>query len=108
MTAVPASFSEQRLGEILLARGVIDDEILGATLSMQAERGGRLGELLISQKGVAEKHILMALGEQLSLPMRAQLDDKSIPDALINAVPINFAKQYRMVPLGTTDDGQVR
>jgi general secretion pathway protein E len=109
MTAAASPiFSEQRLGEILLARGVIDEEQLSAALAVQAERGGRLGEILVAQKGITEKNILLALGEQLSLPVRDQLDDKSIPDDLITLVPINFAKHYKVVPLGRTDDERVR
>ncbi len=109
MTAAASPiFSEQRLGEILLARGVIDEEQLRTALAAQGERGGRLGELLMTQKGVAEKQVLLALGEQLSLPVLDKVDHLSIPDDLVTAVPINFAKQYKMVPLGRTDDGRVR
>jgi general secretion pathway protein E len=101
-------FSEQRLGEILLARGVIDEDQLRTALSFQSERGGRLGEVLIAQKGIAEKAVLLALGEQLALPVLEKIEDKSIPDDLIALLPINFAKQYKMVPHGRADDGRVR
>jgi len=101
-------FSDERLGEILLKRGVIDGEALGSALAAQAEKGGRLGELLIVQKTLTEDQLLQALAEQLELHLNEKLDDKAIPDELITKVPINFAKQYKLVPLSTGEDGTVR
>jgi len=102
-----SSFSEQRLGDLLVARGVLDKATLSVGLALQAEKGGRLGEVLVAQHLVSERDLLGALGAQLDLPVLDKIDDRSIPDALITVVPINFAKQYKLVALGTSDAGSV-
>ena len=100
-------FSEQRLGEILVQRGVIDASVLEQALAIQAERGGRLGEVMTGQGLIPERELIAALGEQLHLEVLSAIDATTIPDELVTAVPINFAKQYKLVPLAHTEDGQV-
>jgi general secretion pathway protein E len=107
VSAIP-TFSEQRLGDILVARGALDANALKEALRQQAERGGRLGEILLQQRSIEEKDLLAALGQQLDLPVLQSVDPKAIPDELITSVPINFAKQYRLLPLERTPDGAVR
>jgi general secretion pathway protein E len=102
------SLSEQRLGEILVRRGLLDRAVLDEALTAQTEKGGRLGDLLIAQRSVTEVQVLEALAEQLDLPVLAQIDDRAIPDELIARVPINFAKQYKVVPLSRRDDDAVQ
>ncbi len=106
---VPA-FTPQapRIGDILMRRGLIDATVLAEALETQRDRGGRLGEILVGQRTITEQQLLEALGEQLGFGMIEKIDHKAIPDQLINAVPINFAKQFKMVPLGVGDDGLVR
>ncbi len=108
MAATSLVPSEQRLGEILLRRGVLTPETLSTALAAQAEKGGRLGDVLIAQKLLAERDVVEALGQQLGLHVVDRIDDKAIPDDLITAVPINFAKQFRLVTLGRTEEGLVR
>ena len=103
-----APFSEQRLGEILIKRGVISKDDLRAVLDTQKDRGARLGEALMQQKSITERQLLEALGEQLNLPFLESIDHRTVPDDLITAVPINFAKQYRLLPLQRMEDGAVR
>jgi len=100
-------FSEHRLGEILLSHGFVDGEGLEKALELQAERGGRLGEVLLAQSLVKEEQLLRALGEQLQLEFREDLEDANIPDDLVGEVPITFTRQHRMVPLGFNDEGEV-
>jgi len=76
-------------------------------LALQQQRGGLLGELLISQKSISSSHLLEALGEQLGLRVLTNIDEDSIPDDLVQRIPINFAKQYGLLPLGLRDDGTV-
>ncbi|MBI5509538.1 MAG: type II secretion system ATPase GspE [Deltaproteobacteria bacterium] len=107
-SSAQAQFGDEKLGEILLRRGSVTPESLAAALATQSERGGRLGEVLVGQKLLSEEDLVKALAEQLDLPLIDKIDDRAIPDELITKVPINFAKQYRLVPLGQRDDGVVR
>lgn len=107
MTASPA-FSETRLGELFVRRGLLTEDDLDEALRTQKNRGGRLGDVLMSQRLVNEKQLLEGLGDQLGLTVRPQVDGFSVPDDLITSVPINFAKHHKLVPLERLDDGRVR
>ncbi|HEY2030748.1 MAG TPA: type II secretion system ATPase GspE [Myxococcales bacterium] len=87
------------IGEIMLAQGAIGREKLEEALAAQAERGGRLGEVLVSLKACAEEQVLTALALQLDLPYQPRLGADEIAQDLIGKVPINFAKQARLMPL---------
>jgi len=101
-------FGDRRLGEILLKHGKVDEAVLTQALETQRERGGRLGEVLVTLKAIEEPDLLAALAEQLDLPMLAAIDDTQIADELITRVPINFAKQYKLLPLEITEDDIAR
>lgn len=109
MAAVAApAFSDARLGEILVRRGSADQAAVDEALGAQLERGGRLGEIMMSQKAINERQLLDALGEQLELQVIEAIDHREILDEFITPVPINFAKQHKLVPVGQNDDGHVR
>src|SRR5438477_10319760 len=95
------------LGEIMLAQGTVTREKLDEALAAQAERGGRLGEVLVSLKACSEEQVLKALAAQLELPYQMRLAPDEISQDLINKVPINFAKQARLMPLRLDGDGVV-
>src|SRR3989440_7338207 len=101
----PRSLTGLRLGEILLAHGAVTRERLDEALAAQAERGGRLGEVLVSLKACSEEQILKALAAQLELPYQMRLSADEVSQDLIKLVPINFAKQARLLPLRIETDG---
>lgn len=106
MDAAPP-MSDMQLGAILRRRNLVGEDALQEALTSQAERGGRLGDILLSQKALSERHLQEALAEQLGLPIVEKIEHRNIPDDLITKVPINFAKQYKLVPLARDDDGSV-
>ena len=107
-SAVHPTFGEERLGELLLQRKFVSREGLQDALQQQAERGGRLGEILLAQKAITERHLQEVLAYQLQVPMLDTIDHRLISDELITAVPINFAKQYKVLGLERLPSGAVR
>src|SRR5258707_7544054 len=101
------SLAGLRLGEIMLAHGAIPREKLDEALAAQAERGGRLGEVLVSLKACSEEQVLKALAAQLELPYQMRLATEEVSQELVHKVPINFAKQARLLPLRMDGDGGV-
>jgi len=98
------------LGEIMLAQGAISRDKLTEALSAQAERpagASRLGEVLVSLKACSEEQVLKALAAQLELPYQMRLGADEISQELLNKVPINFAKQARLLPLRMDGDDSV-
>jgi len=88
------------LGEMLLEKGLVTEEQLLKGLELQKEKEGRLGEILCQLKALPEEDCLQTLAEQLHVPFEPQIERRDIDPELIKNVPINFAKQYELVPLG--------
>jgi len=103
----PANLRGRRLGEILVETAGLAPERLEEALAAQRgeSSGQRLGEILVRAKAVTEEQVLQALAAQLDLPFLPALDAAAIPAELVRLVPINFAKQARVLPLGR--DGEV-
>ncbi|HEU4385884.1 MAG TPA: type II secretion system ATPase GspE [Anaeromyxobacteraceae bacterium] len=102
----PGPLAGRPLGEILVeTAGVQAQRIEDALKAQQGEMAGlRLGEVLVRQKAATEEQVLRALALQLELPFAASLDVTSVPADLLRLVPINFAKQARVLPLGRGPD----
>jgi general secretion pathway protein E len=76
--AVGFAMPRQRIGELLLAAGLVSDADLGSALALQAETGGLVGQILVRLGAVSEARLLEALSGQLSI---AVLNDDEIPAA---------------------------
>jgi general secretion pathway protein E len=100
------SFVGQPLGEILVATAGLSVAQLEEALGQQREKGGRLGEVLIAAKSITEEQLLKALALQLDLPFAARLPVEQITPELISKLPINFAKQAKLLPI-RVEDGTV-
>ncbi len=96
----PAFLCGRPLGEILVTMGALTPEKLEEALSIQQEKGGRLGEVLTSLKAVTEEQVLQALAAQLDLPFLREIASSQVDLELVRMVPINFAKQAKVMPLG--------
>jgi general secretion pathway protein E len=98
----PLSLSSLRgrfLGEILKASVGLTQEKLDEALALQVEKGGRIGEILVGMKCVTEDDVAQALAVQLDLPYVAKISADDVNLELLKRVPINFAKQARILPL---------
>jgi general secretion pathway protein E len=100
----PAFLCGQPLGEILKLSCGLTEEKLQEALALQQEKGGRLGEVLVGLKAVSEEDVARALGAQLDLPYLARIFPDEVDAELVKKVPINFAKQSRILPLFVEGD----
>src|SRR2546430_1505030 len=86
-----------RLGEILIARRLLEPEDLERALELQKERGDKLGKILIDLGFIAAKDLLYALSEQLSVLLVAV--DRAPPAAPeIDGISSRFMRQCRFIP----------
>ena len=96
------------LGEILVREGGLRQEHLVKALDKQKADGGRLGEILVRMNAISETTLLKALAQQFELPYVEELPKpEDFDPALIEHVPINFAKQHYAMPYGRDDKGRV-
>ena len=96
------------IGEILVARcGVAPDSIERA-LAKQREEGGLIGEVLVRLKLIDEDQLALALAVQAEMEYLRDLPrSEDLPVELIDKLPINFARQRLVMPLGRNAAGRV-
>jgi general secretion pathway protein E len=108
--AAEKRFVGHALGEICVALFGVTAAQVGEALDAQGQPGvkyRRLGEILVEKKWIDEADMLTALALQLDLPFMSELHPDQVPDELLRQVPIGFARQQKLLPLGRTDDGTV-
>ncbi|MEW5848383.1 MAG: type II secretion system ATPase GspE [Myxococcota bacterium] len=102
-----ASMVGRPLGEILVEQFGVSVSKLGEALDQQVQKKLRVGEMLVTLKACTAEQVMQALSLQLDVPVQETIDATSIPDSILLPVPINFAKQARLIPLKQGDDGHV-
>jgi general secretion pathway protein E len=97
---MPAAGAHPRaLGQLLLRQTSLTEQQLEDALRVQREEGGRIGEILVRRNYVTEEQMLQALASQLDLPWVNEVKPESCEAELAELVPINFAKQHRLMPI---------
>jgi general secretion pathway protein E len=94
----------KRLGEILVAKGLVTPEQVDEALEAQRAKGDRLGELLMRMKLVTDAQVLQAVAEQLDLPFIDTIKSEDVDVALVSRVPIAYAKRRMMLPMRVDPD----
>ena len=92
-----------RLGDLLIAAGVIGQEELQKALSIQKQTRERLGDVLIENGMITERQLIEALQMQLGVDF-VDLTAVSIPLELAKFVPRSIAKKYCVVPVKLVKD----
>ena len=87
-----------RLGDLLLAAGLITNEQLDHALSAQKETRKRLGQELIDEGVISEQQFIDALQMQLGIEFVDLSTTKPDPQ-LASLLPRNIAKKYGVTPV---------
>ena len=87
------------LGEILRDDFNITNEHIEAALAAQQQGQARLGEILVKKKWLSEEILGRALAVQQDLPFRQTLPDQAGVEDLLQRLPISFAKENKIYPL---------
>src|SRR5947199_584219 len=91
-----------RLGEILIARRLLEPEDLERALELQKERGDKLGKILVDLGFIASRDLLSALSEQLSIPL-ISVDQPPPVAPEIDGLSSRFMRQCRFIPVRFED-----
>lgn len=91
---VPA---RKRLGEVLLAEGLITEDILQAALDEQKKTKERLGDILLKKGWLTQDALYGALERQLGYE-RLQLSRRLLPRYLAALIPETVAEKYQVIP----------
>ena len=93
----------KRLGELLLAAGVITEEQLERGIELQKGTKERLGTVLLKNGIITEDEVIQALTMQLGIQY-IDLTKVSLSAELAQVLPKSIAKQYNVVPVRTVKD----
>lgn len=88
----------RRLGEILLADGVLTPERLRKVLETQGLLGGRFGTNVLELGFASEETLLAALARQRNVKTVSAAELRGIPPAVVKIVSEKLAKRYKIVP----------
>ncbi len=89
----------KRLGEILIAGGLISPTQLEEALALQKSLGLRLGEVLIKQGVVSEEDILRTMQSQLLGLPSIDLSRVVVPEQILKLLPENVVRKYSVLPV---------
>ena len=94
----------EKIGSILVHQDRISQEELEKALSEQKISKAKLGEILIKQGVIQEQDFIDALATQLGLKSvgREELMQANSED--IQLIPADFAKENKVLPLGSSDN----
>src|SRR6202451_1412604 len=91
-----------RLGEILIQKHLITGEDLDRALELQRERGDKLGKILVDLGFVAARDVLLALSEQLQIPLLT-IDGPPAVSPETETLSPRFLRQFRCLPVALHD-----
>ena len=87
-----------KLGQILIASGVITEEQLNEALKLQKKSGGRLGANLVKLGHITEDKLVTFLSKQYGMSA-INLSEYKIDAAVLKLIPADMAKKYMIMPL---------
>ncbi|MBN2453269.1 MAG: hypothetical protein JXB40_03290 [Candidatus Omnitrophica bacterium] len=93
----------KQLGELLLERGIINEEQLNKALKTQKERGGLIGQVLVMLGYAKEEEIAQSLTVQYGFPY-LPLECYEINIQAMKHIPQNVAEQYNLIAIDKMGD----
>jgi type IV pilus assembly protein PilB len=86
------------IGQILLGRGIINEEQLTTALARQERWGRRLGENLVALGFISERQLAKVLGEIYRMPT---VDVRTAPISreALGMVPEEFCRKHHLIPI---------
>ncbi len=93
-----------KLGDILVASGLVTKDQVRRALARQSDGGGRLGEVLVADGLVSEQDIVTAVANQMHIGVVDLMQTTPQPGAL-GLLPRDFIVRRRAMPLNADDHG---
>ena len=89
---------KMRLGDSLIAEGLINEEQLQQALALQKKSGKRLGAVLVEMHLVTEQDIVQILSKQLRIPF-IDLSNYLIDPVIAKLIPEHIARRHMLIPI---------
>ena len=92
------SVSKDKLGNILVGKGIITEAQLGIAEEIRKNSGEKLTKILVSQNFADEKKIMASLGEELGISP-IDLTKLKLERDVVELVPQNVCEFYGVIPV---------
>ncbi len=92
----------ERLGQILIRKGLLQAADLEKALELQRERGDKIGKILVDLGFVAQRDVLAALAEQLEVPLVSAQQFPAVSPELEGIAP-RYMRQFKFLPVAIED-----
>ncbi len=93
---------KDRIGEMLLRAGIIDEDKLEQALEFQRTQGGKVYGALVKLNHLNEDDLVEFLARQLGLPTVA-LDEIDVDPDAVKVMPADMAQKYMVIPYSRVD-----
>ncbi len=91
-----------RLGELLIKKGLLNEEDLDRAIGQQSATSERLGKILVDMGFISEDNLYKTLSEQTDIPYLPQSGYPETPILDIN-FSLKFMREYKFFPLEIKD-----
>ena len=88
----------ERLGELLVKAGRINNDQLREALAKQKEQGGRLGANLVKMGLISEPELVEFLSKQFNVSA-INLARVEIDESVVKIIPADVARKYTIIPV---------
>ena len=92
-----------KLGDLLVKAKVITEDQLKQALTIQTEKGGKLGSVIINMGFITEELLLDTLATQLNLPF-LDLNQYSVDADIVRKIPERIARRFRVIAIDLKDN----
>lgn len=90
----------QKIGQILIAEGIINESDLNAALEISLQTNQHLGTVLMRQNKLTKEQLGKSLSKQFNMPYISLADErKNIPQEIVEMLPEEFIKDHRVFPV---------
>jgi type IV pilus assembly protein PilB len=90
-----------KLGELLVRNGRINQTQLNEALGLQKDQGGRVGTNLVKLGYLTEKQLVDSLAQHFKVPA-VDLAGMDIDEAVLKIIPADLARKYTILPVSKT------
>jgi type IV pilus assembly protein PilB len=95
-----------KLGDLLVASGLVTREQLKTALDIQSDGGGRLGKLLVAEGLVTEQDIANAVAGQMHIGV-IDFSQTAPQGAALGLLPRDFIVRRRLMPVSLEENGSL-
>src|SRR3989338_4206006 len=94
---------KEKLTKILIDKNLIKEKDLEEARSIQKEKGGSLGNILVGLGIISKNDLMVALSQGLGIPP-INLSRYKIDPTVIKLIPEKIARHYKILPVSKIHD----